>query len=157
MKPRLLVITPVKHIRGVAVKLESIADVTYIDDPSLAEILLIINNFHALFTNPNKSKIFLSRELMDASKKLKVICTASTGTNHIDMKYANKKGIIVLSLTEKREIIKKISSTAEHSFALTMSSMRYVISGHNDVMKNNWDYEKFIGRQMDFLVIGVIG
>ena len=157
MKLRLLVITPVKHIMGVADKLEKIADVTYIDDPSLQDILLIINDFHVLFTNPNKSKIFIGRELIDASNKLKVICTASTGTNHIDMKYAYKKGIIVLSLTKEREIINKISSTAEHAFTLTMSSLRNIVNGYKDVLNGNWDYERFIGRQMDGLTIGVIG
>ena len=104
-----------------------------------------------------KSKIFIGRELIDASNKLKVICTASTGTNHIDMKYAYKKGIIVLSLTEEREIINKISSTAEHAFTLTMSSLRNIVNGYKDVLNGNWDYERFIGRQMDGLTIGVIG
>ena len=50
MKLRLLVITPVKHIMGLADKLEKIADVTYIDDPSLQDILLIINDFHILYS-----------------------------------------------------------------------------------------------------------
>ena len=56
-KPRLLVITPVKHINGVSDKLESFSDVCYIDDPSLDEILPLIDDFDAIFTNPNKSKI----------------------------------------------------------------------------------------------------
>ena len=157
MKPRLLVITPVKHIRGVADKLESIADVTYIDDPTIDEIIPLIANFDALFTNPNKSRIFIGKKIMETGKKIKVICTASTGTNHIDIDYAKKKCIKVLSLTEEREIINKISSTAEHAFALTMTSLRRVMSGHNDVMKGGWNYEKFIGRQMDGLTIGVVG
>jgi len=157
MKPRLLVITPIKHIRGVAVKLESIADVTYIDDPTLDDIIPLIADFDALFTNPNKSRIFIGKKLMETGKKIKVICTASTGTNHIDIDYAKKKCIKVLSLTEEREIINKISSTAEHAFALTMTSLRRVMSGHNDVIKGGWNYEKFIGRQMDGLTIGVVG
>ena len=93
MKPRLLVITPVKHIRGVADKLESIADVTYIDDPTIDEIIPLIANFDALFTNPNKSRIFIGKKIMETGKKIKVICTASTGTNHIDIDYAKKNAL----------------------------------------------------------------
>ena len=63
----------------------------------------------------------------------------------------------MLSLKEERKVINKISSTAEHAFALTMCSIRQVINSHNDVMKGRWDYEKFIGRQMDGLTVGVIG
>jgi D-3-phosphoglycerate dehydrogenase len=141
----------------VSTKLNSIGKTTYIDDPTIKDILPIIHNYEAIFTNPNKSKIFIGQKLIDAAKNLKVISTASTGTNHIDVNYAGKKGITVLALTEERKVINKISSTAEHAFALTMSSLRHVLNGHNDVMGGEWNYEKFIGRQMDGLTVGVIG
>ena len=157
MRFKLLVITPVRHIDGVAKKLELIANVTYRDDPTLNEILPLIKNFDAVYTNPNKSRIFIGKELIDAGKKLKVICTASTGTNHIDIRYARKKGVEVLSLREERDTINQISSTAEHAFSLTMASLRHILNSHNDVLKGIWDYEKFIGRQMNGLTIGVIG
>ncbi len=57
MKPKLLVITPVKHIKGVCDKLENIADVMYKNDPTFHEILPIIKEYDAIYTNPNKSKI----------------------------------------------------------------------------------------------------
>ena len=91
MNLRLLVITPVKHICGVQSMLEATCLTTYLDDPTHESILPIVKNFDAIFTNPNKSKIFIDKELIDAAKDLKVICTASTGTNHIDIKYARKK------------------------------------------------------------------
>ena len=155
--PKLLVITPVKHICGVQVEMEKICATTYLDDPTVGEVIDIIQDYDALFTNPNKSKVFIGEEVINAAKKLKVICTASTGTNHIDKEYAQENSIPILSLTEEREVIDRISSTAEHAFALTMTSLRNIISGHNDVLNGKWDYEKFIGRQMDGLTIGVIG
>tara|TARA_Y100000817_G_C16852394_1_gene542599 strand:+ start:414 stop:1373 length:960 start_codon:yes stop_codon:yes gene_type:complete len=157
MKPKLLVITPVKHIDGVCTKLESYFDVTYIDNPNINEIFSIMKHYEAIFTNPNKSKIFIGKDLIDKAKNLKAICTASTGTNHIDIDYAKKKNIFIISLTEERKIINKISSTAEHSFALTLSSLRNIPASYSDVLNGGWDYEKFIGRQMDGLTIGVIG
>ena len=120
-KPKILVITPVRHIKGVVPSLEDIGHTTYMDDPCLEEVLKIINDFDAIFTNPNKSKIFIGKELLDAAKNLKVICTASTGTNHIDKTYAFENDIKVLSLTEERKVISRISSTAEHAFTLTMA------------------------------------
>ena len=131
--PKLLVITPVKHICGVQVEMEKICDTTYLNDPTVGEVIDIIQDYDALFTNPNKSKVFIGEEVIDAAKKLKVICTASTGTNHIDKEYARKNSIPILSLTEEREVINRISSTAEHAFALTLTSLRNIISGHIDV------------------------
>tara|TARA_B100000315_G_scaffold247041_1_gene275177 strand:+ start:1854 stop:2618 length:765 start_codon:yes stop_codon:yes gene_type:complete len=88
---------------------------------------------------------------------LLAIATASTGTNHIDKDYVLSRNINVFSLTEEREVIRKISSTAEHAFALTLSSMRRLIQSHNQALDGEWDYTKYIGRQMNFLTIGIIG
>lgn len=154
---KILVITPVKHIKGVSTALESVGQVIYLDDPSLEEVLKIIRDFDVVFTNPNKSKIFIGKTLIDSAKNLKVICTASTGTNHIDKVSAKKAGIEILSLTEEREVIRRISSTAEMAFALTMAGLRNVVHGHESVMHGEWDYTKYIGRQMNCLTVGVIG
>ena len=155
--PKILVITPVKHIAGVSSILEEIGLVTYMEDPDLTDLLKVIVRYDAIFTNPNKSKIFIGKEIMDAAINLKVICTASTGTNHIDKAYAAKKNIPILSLTEEREVINQISSTAELAFGLTMAGLRHIVRGHNAVLKGEWDYTRYIGRQMNALTIGVVG
>ena len=154
---RILVITPVHHITGIVDTLESIGDVTYFDDPSIEQVISVISEYDAIFTNPNKSKVFIGREVLNAATKLKVICTASTGTNHIDKSYAAELGLTILSLTEERDVINRISSTAELAFALTLAGLRNIIRGHSSVMNSEWDYTQFIGRQMNCLTIGVIG
>lgn len=156
-KKKILVITPVRHIKGVPEILNQVGDVTYLDDPSLGEVVNVIANYDAIFTNPNKSKVFIGKEVIDAGINLKVICTASTGTNHIDKNYAAQKKIPILSLTEERDVINRISSTAELAFALTMSCLRNVVKSHTNALKGEWDYTKYIGRQMNCLTIGVIG
>jgi len=153
----ILVITPISHIDGVVDKLNEIGNVTIIDDPSLNQILNVVENYDAIFTNPNKSNVFIGKELIDAATNLKAVCTASTGTNHIDKDYAILKGIKIIALTEERNVINKISSTAEHAFALMLSSLRNIPQGFNSVKSYNWDYEPFIGRQINHLKIGIIG
>jgi phosphoglycerate dehydrogenase-like enzyme len=157
MKYKILVITPVRHIKGVAETLEDAGKVTYLDDPSVKEVISVIDGYDAIFTNPNKSKVFIGKDILDAAKTLKVICTASTGTNHIDKLYAEKLGLPILALTEEREVINRISSTAELAFSLTMASLRHVIKSHKSVLEGEWNYEKYIGRQMNCLTIGSIG
>lgn len=157
MKPKILVITPIRHIVGVSELLESFGEVTYLDDPSSNEVLDVVAGYDAIYTNPNKSKVFIDSQLIDAGTNLKAICTASTGINHIDKTYAEKRNIFVIALTEEREIINKISSTAELAFALTISSLRHVVRSHNDALLGHWDYTKYIGRQMNALTVGVVG
>jgi phosphoglycerate dehydrogenase-like enzyme len=155
--PRILVITPVSHISNFIARVNSFACADFLDDPSVNEVLPIIGKYDAIFTNPNKSKIFIDKTIIDAAYNLKVICTASTGTNHIDKKYAKLKNIPVLSLTNERDVIEKISSTAELAFALTLVSIRNIIPAYNSVLRGEWDYTNYIGRQLNGLIIGVIG
>ena len=54
-------------------------------------------------------------------------------------------------------MINQISSTAELAFSLTLSSLRHVFKGYKAVLAGEWNYEKYIGRQMNYLTIGVIG
>lgn len=157
MTSKILVITPVHHIQGVSEILESIGQVTYLDNPMPEDVLNLISNQHAIFTNPNKSNVFIGREIIDAGHDLKVICTASTGTNHIDKAYAAKQGVAVLSLTEERDVINEISSTAEHAFALMLAALRHIPQAFDSVKRGEWDYTPFIGRQLDYLTIGVVG
>ena len=156
-KIKILVITPIKHINGVFTMLKSFGTITILEDPSYNQIVQIIDKFDAIFTNPNKSNVFISRKLMEKGANLKAVCTASTGTNHIDIESAKKLNIKVLSLTEKRRIINKISSTAEHAFALMMSSVRNVNASWESVKSGDWNYLPFVGRQINHLTIGIIG
>ena len=157
MQNKILIITPVKHIKGLLNKLKKIGKIKMIENISNAQFINIKDEYNALFTNPNKSKIFLGEKNLKKLSKLKVICTASTGTNHIDLDYCKKKNIKVISITRDKKVINRISSTAELAFALALSSIRNLISAYLDVQSRNWDYEKFIGRQMNSLNIGIIG
>ena len=155
--PKILVITPVRHIAGVPELLESIGEVVYLEDPTESEVIDQIASYDAIFTNPNKSKVFIGKDVLDAAENLKVICTASTGTNHIDKVYATLLNLPILALTEERRIISRISSTAELAFALTLAGLRHIVHSHINALNGEWDYTRYIGRQMDCLTVGVIG
>ena len=154
---KILSITPIAHIKNVENELKKNGKLEILQDPSAIQVKRKVHKFDAIFTNPNKSKVFIGKSIIDNGKNLKVISTASTGTNHIDIDYAKKKKIKVLSLKKEKKIINKISSTAEHALALTLASLRNITNSSKSVLKGEWDYTKFIGRQMDHLTIGIIG
>ncbi len=154
---KILVITPVSHIKGVLESLKRMGEVVYQPDPTEKEVIDLAHDCHVIFTNPNKSKVFLGERVLADANNLKVICTASTGTVHIDKQYLQTRSISLLSLTKEFDTINQISSTAEHAFALMMSAIRNVVSSHNNALKGEWNYESYIGRQINFLTIGVVG
>ena len=157
MKYNILVMTPIKNIAGVYEVLQECGKIIYLEDPTITEVEKIIKGIDIIFTNPNKSKVFIGEDLIKKAKNLKIICTASTGTNHIDIKFAKNQKIKIISLTKEYDTIKKISSTAELAFALTLASLRNLYQGINSVLDNQWNYSNFIGRQMNFLKVGIIG
>ncbi|MHA1469816.1 MAG: NAD(P)-dependent oxidoreductase, partial [Candidatus Asgardarchaeia archaeon] len=158
MNEKIICITPIKHIDGASDKLGKCGETYYfpdIDKSSLRDRLLS-ENINIIFTNPNKQTFRIDKELLCGSS-VKIISTASTGTNHIDMAYCRNNNMVVLSLTKDYDIIKKITSTAEMAFTLMLSLIRNLPSAIMGVHKYEWDYEKYIGRQLDHLTVGIIG
>ena len=157
MKRRLLVATPIAHIQGLLEKLEKTFEVEYTPDPDHDQVMAVIDRFSALFVNPNKSKFRIDKEIICAGRNLKCIATASTGTVHIDIPLAMQRGIQVVSLTKELPTIERISSTAELALALTMAALRNLIPAVSSALEGSWDYERFVGRQVDQLTVGVVG
>ena len=87
-KYKILIITEVEHIYNVKNRLQKIGSIKYLDDPNPKDVLKIVADYDVIFTNPNKSKVKIDKKILKKAKKLKIICTASTGTNHIDTKAA---------------------------------------------------------------------
>lgn len=154
---KLLVATPVKHIGGLIEKLEKSFSVDCFEDASYNEICSIIHKYDAIYINPNKARFLVDSNLLNKATSLKVISTASTGLSHIDVDYAKGKGIEVLSLTRDYDVISRISSTAELAFALTLSLLRNIPMASKSVLFGHWNYMPYIGRQMNEMMVGVIG
>tara|TARA_R100000008_G_scaffold84792_1_gene73117 strand:+ start:407 stop:1348 length:942 start_codon:yes stop_codon:yes gene_type:complete len=133
-------------------------EVTYL--PNIEKQLLRLRlrklEYKCLFTNPNNQNFMIDKELLEGTQ-ITTICTASTGTNHIDMEYCKRQGIKVLSITKDLKLLEKISSTAEHAFTLMLSLIRNVPRSFDSVKEHKWDWQPFVGRQIDSLNIGVVG
>ena len=99
----------------------------------------------------------LKKELEAKYSNVKVINTASTGLNHIDLDYCKKNKIDVWSLKEDYELINDLPSTSELAFGLMSSILRNIPSSFEDVKVGGWDYDMFMGHQLKGKKIGVIG
>ena len=155
---KIICITPIKHIKGAYENLCSLGEVIYEPYVTYDELKEKItkpgNPITTIFTNPNKQQFKLDKELLKYSTVSHII-TASTGLNHIGDYF--KDNFYVHSLTTEFDVIEKISSTAEHAFTLMTSLVRNLPRGFDDVKCGDWNYEKFIGRQLSELTIGIVG
>ena len=58
-----------------------------------------VSKYHGLFIGLRN---IIDRELLDRAEQLRCIVTPTTGLTHIDMAFAEAKGVVVLSLRVKR-------------------------------------------------------
>lgn len=158
LNKEILVCTPIEGIEDVLPRLKKHFKIIYLPDIEYSDFEKHdFQNVVGIFTNPNRSKIYLSQKVFNYLKNLKFICTASTGTVHIDTEESKRRNIDVISLKNETDFLSKVTSTAELAFTLMMTTIRNIIPSSYDVYNANWDCDKFIGKQVGDLKIGILG
>jgi D-3-phosphoglycerate dehydrogenase len=99
----------------------------------------------------------IDREVMNASPRLKVIATPTTGLNHVDLREAELRGIRVISLRGETAFLDQIYATAEHTLALVFGLLRRVPAASAHAAKGGWDRDLFRGRELHGKTAGIIG
>lgn len=154
---KLAVITPIKHIAKVYERLSAIGEIVYLPEFSEQDFSLI-KHCELIFTNPNKSTVYLGEDLLKVMPNLTTIATASTGTIHIDTEFCKSLGVEVISIDKEISYLEQITSTAELALTGTLAACRHYVRCVNDANDpNNWNYENYIGRQVLNRNVGVIG
>jgi len=91
---------------------------------------------------------YFGKEKIDASPCLKIIGSNTTGHPHIDVDYADKKGIRVVTLKDQHDFLKTITSTAELTWGLILAVTRNIFPAYRDVLEGNWNRRPFGGSFM---------
>jgi D-3-phosphoglycerate dehydrogenase len=102
------------------------------------------------------TQIYLGEKLLK-NTDVKAICTASTGTIHIDEKYCKKQNIKVLSLKNDKHFLNQLTSTSDLAFGFLINAVRKIPQSTLSVSKGKWSYLDFKGRMIKNLQIGIIG
>lgn len=99
----------------------------------------------------------VDKKLINSVPKLKIVASPTTGLNHIDIDYLNKKKIKLISLRGQTKFLETISSTAEHTIALLLSLIRHVPWSFDEVKRGKWPRDQFIGNQLKGKTVGILG
>jgi len=99
----------------------------------------------------------LDNDFLSKFTKLDFIATVTTGTNHIDEEYCNKKGIQIISLKGETKFLEEIHATPEHTWGLLLSLVRNIPASYNSVLQGEWDRNQFFGYELYKKRFGIIG
>jgi D-3-phosphoglycerate dehydrogenase len=113
------------------------------------EIIEIIGDYDALLV---RSQTTVTKRIMEAGTKLKVIGRAGVGVDNIDLDAATSRGIVVINAPDGNTI-----STCEHTFAMMMSLARNIPQAYKKTISGEWDRKSFVGVELSNKTLGVIG
>jgi len=109
----------------------------------------IIKDYDALVV---RSATKVTKEVIEAAKKLKVIGRAGVGLDNVDLEAATQKGIIVMNTPAGNTI-----STAEHTFSMILALSRNIPQANSSTKKGEWKRSKFMGVELYGKALGVVG
>ncbi len=114
-----------------------------------SELIKRIGNYEALIV---RSETQVTKEVINAGKKLKIIGRAGVGVDNIDVNAATERGVIVVNAPEGNTI-----SAAEHTIAMMMSMSRNIPQANASLKGKKWDRKKFMGVEVRGKTLGVLG
>ncbi len=114
-----------------------------------AELIKRIGNYEALIV---RSETQVTKDVISAGKKLKIIGRAGVGVDNIDVNAATQRGIIVVNAPEGNTI-----SAAEHTIALMLAMSRNIPQANASLKSKKWERKKFMGVEVRGKVLGIIG
>lgn len=96
--------------------------------------------------------------LLSRFPALKAVVSPTTGLDHIDEDACAARGIEVFSLKSTPEALERITSTSELTLGLILALVRRIPQANTDVVeKGDWQRNRFKGRQVAGLKLGIVG
>ena len=83
------------------------------------------------------NKVFISKDVIDSAKNLKLICIAATGTNNVDLDYAEEKGVQVCNVRGYGT-----NSVTQHVFTTLLMLMRSIPQYQRAIKNGDWQKSK---------------
>jgi D-3-phosphoglycerate dehydrogenase len=131
------------------IKLREFAEVGIELELGKEELKKHIASYDALIV---RSGTKVTKEIIEAGARLKVIGRAGVGVDNIDVETATEKGIMVVNAPEANTI-----SAAEHTIAMLLSLSRKIPAANVSLKSGKWERKKHMGVEINGKVLGIIG
>lgn len=105
----------------------------------------------------SSAKVKVNKKFLNNSKKLRLILSPSTGTDHLDMSEIKKRKIKCIHIAKERKLLDTFTATSELVFALLLFINRSLVQNYFSAISGNWIRDKFTARQLYGKTLGIIG
>ncbi len=112
----------------------------------------IINQVHLYDGIVVRSKIKITKEIIDKAVKFKFIARAGAGMENIDVEYAESKGIKCLHTPEGNR-----DAVGEHALGMLLSLFNNLCRANKEVREGKWIREGNRGIELMGKTVGIIG
>ena len=109
----------------------------------------IVGDYTALIV---RSETQVTREILAAAKKLKIVGRAGVGVDNIDIDAATRQGIMVVNSPTGN-----IIAAAEHTIAMLLALARHIPAASSSMKAGKWEKNRFLGVEVRNKVLGIIG
>ena len=116
---------------------------------SPAELRGIIGEYDGLAI---RSATKVTRELLDAAPRLRVVGRAGIGIDNVDVKSATARGVVVMNTPFGNAI-----TTAEHAVAMMFALARQIPEATASTRAGKWEKNRFMGVELTGKTLGLIG
>ena len=113
------------------------------------EIIKIIPDYDGMVV---RSATKVTKNIILAAKKLKVIARAGAGVDNIDVPTAKENNMLVMNTPGGNT-----NATAEHAFALIMSVLRRIPFANDTTHKGKWEKKNIKGTELSKKTLGIVG
>jgi D-3-phosphoglycerate dehydrogenase len=114
-----------------------------------AELLPLVKDVVAMVV---RSETKVSRKVIEAAPKLRVVGRAGVGVDNVDVEAATQRGVVVMNTPGGNTI-----STAELAFAMILNLARKLPHAHASMAAGKWDRKQFQGTELQGKTLGVLG
>lgn len=151
--PIIVCAADLSHMPQARHELEACGEVRYVaaTPAALAEALPEAEAYFASLD------VVLTAELMSIAPTLRAVATPSTGLDHIDVNAASGRGIAVLCLKDDRQLLDRITATAELAWGLLLACARRFPEALNAARNGVWARDAVRGHQLAYKTLGILG
>ena len=113
------------------------------------ELIAIIGDYDGLAI---RSSTKVTKEVLAAARKLKVVGRAGIGVDNVDIPAASAAGVVVMNTPFGNSI-----TTAEHAIALMFALARQLPEADASTQAGKWEKNRFMGVEVTGKTLGLIG
>ena len=114
-----------------------------------SDLANIIPEYDALMI---RSGTQVTGDIINASKRLRIIGRAGVGVDNVDVTAATQKGVLVVNSPGGNTI-----AAAEHTIAMMLALSRNIPLANVSTFDGKWERKKFVGNELFKKKLGVVG